>query len=70
MVTNRTMINDLINDLDDFDLVLLRERIVQMMEITQKSMKENPEAWKNGIIAPSLYTKLFDKVNKHIGFNN
>lgn len=64
------MINDLINDLEDFDLVLLRERIVMIMEMTEKSIKENPETWKNGIISPSLYTKLFDKVNKHIGFNN
>ncbi len=68
--TNEQKINDLIEDLSSIELALLRERIVTIMEITIASINDNPDKWQNGFVAPSLYFKLNEKVQKHIGFTD
>jgi hypothetical protein len=69
MVTNETLIKDLLNDLSSIELAMLRERIVMIMDITKKSIEDNPNEWEKYIIHPSLYVGLHEKVNKFIGFD-
>jgi hypothetical protein len=68
--TNETMVKELLKDLSGFELAMFRERIVMIMDITKQSIENNPSQWENSIVHPSLYLGLYDKVNKHIGFNN
>lgn len=68
--TNETMIKSLLNDLSSIETAILRERIVKIMEITTKSIENEPEEWgKNPIIHPSLYLNIAKKVNEHLGFD-
>jgi hypothetical protein len=68
MVTNETLIKDLLNDLSSIELAILRERIVMIMDITKKSIEDNPNEWEKYIISPTLYIGLQKKVNKFLGF--
>ena len=67
--TNITMVKDLLKELNGFELALLRERVMTIMDITKQSIENNPSQWENSIVHPSLYMGLYDKVQKHIGFN-
>ena len=49
---------------------LLRERIVKVMDMTIKDIKENPEEWENAFVHPSMYEELNEIVQKYIGFND
>lgn len=69
--TNTTMLIDLIQENDKTNPllnVILRERIVCIMEQTVEAIKNNPSDWENGIIHPSLYNLLDKKVKISIGF--
>lgn len=68
--TNEEKFKDLIEDLSSIELALLRERIVSIMELTIQDIDNNPAKWQNGFVAPSLYFKLNEKVQKHIGFTD
>jgi len=68
MVTNETLIKDLLNDLSSIEIAILRERIVMIMDITKKSIEDNPNEWEKYIISPTLYIGLQEKVNKFLGF--
>ena len=68
--TNETQLKALIKDLSLMDMVVLRERLLAISGMTQKSLKEQPDAWANGFIAPSVYQGLCDKIEKHLGFND
>jgi hypothetical protein len=68
--TNETMVKELLKELSGFELALLRERIVKIMDTTIESIENNPTQWENCIVHPSMYLELHKKVNKHIGFNN
>jgi hypothetical protein len=70
IATNETMIKDLFKDLNGIELALLRERIVMVMDVTKQSIENDPTQWEKSIIHPSLYMGLYDKVQKHIGFND
>lgn len=70
LATNETMIKDLLKELSGFELALLRERIVAIMDNTIESIENHPTQWEKSIVHPSLYLELHKKVNKHIGFNN
>lgn len=47
---------------------LLRERILKIMEITLEHIDENPEYWDNSFIHSSMYIRLNEIVQKHLGF--
>jgi hypothetical protein len=66
---NEEMLIELIKTNSPILNSLLRERIVMFLEMTKKSIEENPEDWENGI-SSSLYIDLFNNVNDKIGFNN
>jgi hypothetical protein len=68
--TNETQIKALLKDLDLFELAILRERLLTIGEMTQQSLKEEPNAWEKGFLAPSYYQNVCDKIDKHLGFND
>jgi hypothetical protein len=68
--TNETMVKELIKDLNGIELAIFRERVVLIMGITKQNIEKDPSKWANGFIDPSLYMGLYDKVQKHIGFND
>ena len=68
--TNETQIKALIKDLDLMELAILRERLLTIGDMTQQSIKEEPNAWEKGFIAPRIYQGVCDKINKHLGFND
>lgn len=65
MDTNRKAMTELIKNLDDVSLAILRERIVTICEATV----ENSKNWDSTFIAPKLYVHLNDEVQKYIGFD-
>lgn len=67
-MNNRKRINTFIKDLNDIELVLLMERLVNIMEQTKEDIEANPADWERSIIHPRLWMGLIDKVNNH--FNN
>jgi hypothetical protein len=67
---NEEMLIELIKTNSPILNSLLRERIVMFLEMTKKSIEENPENWENGFINSSLYLALCKNVNEKIGFNN
>ena len=68
MVTNETLIKDLLKELSSIEIAILRERIVKIMDATKQSIENNPNEWENYIIHTSLYIGLQEKVNKVLGF--
>ena len=71
-ITNDTRLRNLVKELSNtpFGNALLRERIMEICDRTRLSLKEEPEAWNNGIISPLLYQDLCDRIEKHLGFND
>jgi hypothetical protein len=49
---------------------LLRERILQIMEMTMQDIKDNPKEWEGLWISPMLYEELNKIVQKELGFEN
>mgnify|MGYP006280806009 CR=1 FL=1 len=49
---------------------LLRERILQIMEMTMQDIKNNPKDWENQFISPRLYEELNEIVQEELGFEN
>jgi hypothetical protein len=66
--SNRQMLNAFLKDCDDFELALLRERIIWALELTKEAIKNEPEKWKNGIVHPEWYNRIEEKAQKHMGF--
>jgi hypothetical protein len=69
-LNNEQMLKALIKDLDLMELAILRERLLTIGDMTQQSIKEEPNAWEKGFIAPRIYQGVCDKINKHLGFND
>jgi hypothetical protein len=71
-LTNDQMIKNLVKELSTTAMgnALLRERLMAICDLTRESLKSQPTAWANGIIAPSIYEDLCDRIEKHCGFND
>ena len=68
--TNDQMFKALFKELNgSIYSALLRERIVMIMDMTIKDIKENPETWDKCFVHSSMYEQLNEIVQKHIGFN-
>lgn len=64
---NRKNMEKLVKELDEIEIVLLMERILNIMEQTKEDIEKNPKDWNKGIIHPSLWTRLAAKIVEHIG---
>lgn len=69
-MTNDKAFKNLLKNASPIQLAILRERVLKVMDITNQSIKDNPDAWNNGFIDVSIYTSLSELVNKHLGFND
>lgn len=68
--TNEQMFKALFKELEgSIYSALLRERIVKIMDITIKDIKDHPKAWENCFVHSSMYEELNKIVQKHIGFD-
>ena len=55
METNRKVFTKAIKELNDFELAILRERILTVCESTINNKEEIRESMKNGFINPDLF---------------
>ena len=69
-MTNEKAFSKLLKEVSPIQLAILRERVLKMMEITDQSIQDNPDAWENGFIDVSIYKSLSELVNKNLGFND
>lgn len=69
-MTNEKAFSKLLKEVSPIQLAILRERVLKVMEITDQSIQDNPDAWNNGFIDVSIYKSLSELVNKHLGFND
>jgi hypothetical protein len=68
--TNEQMFRSLLKELEGSIFpALLRERIVNIMELTVYDIKNNPKQWERSFIHPSMYEELNKIVQKHLGFS-
>ena len=69
--TNDKALKSLIKSIDGtIYTALLRERILQIMEMTMQDIKDNPEDWEKQWISPKLYEELNEIVQEELGFDN
>lgn len=69
-MTNEKAFSKLLKEASPIQLAILRERVLKVMEITDQSIQDNPDAWNNGFIDVSIYKSLSELVNKNLGFND
>lgn len=68
--SNKQSLNSLLKDLNDIDMVLLRERLLSIAELTKQDIEDNPNHWNSSIVTPRLYLELCDKINFHLTFKD
>ena len=66
--TNRQVLTNLIKELGDVELVILRERILNACEEVIDNKVEITEQMKNHIIHPRFYIETMEKINKLTDF--
>jgi len=64
--TNESRLKKLIADNPPILNDILVERILKIMEITEKDIKENPQNWVRAIIHPSWMHHLNENVQTHL----
>ncbi len=69
-MTNEKAFSKLLKEASPIQLAILRERVLKVMDITNQSIKDNPDAWNNGFIDVNVYKSVSQLVEKHLGFNN
>ena len=68
--TNRQLLTQLINESNDIDLVLIRERLWTAADEVIKNKEEVTEQMKNSIIHPRIYIETMEKVIRVIGYHD
>ncbi len=56
----------MIKHMSDFEVVLMVERLIKMMDMTVQDIKENPETWSNSFVFPKVYIDLNQKISKYL----
>ena len=64
------LIRNMIKNMDDVQLALVRERLLHVAEMTLSDLKLNPHKYKNGIIAPGLIESTMQKINKGLAYES
>ena len=67
IVTNDVAFKNLLKNLDSVQTALLRERVLYIAEQTAKDCVNWGE---NSFVNPTLYIKLNEVVQEHLGFND
>jgi hypothetical protein len=68
MTTNEDHFNALFSELHPLEMALLRERIINMVELNRDSIKEDPGAFRTALTSEHTYLGLMDKIERHLGF--
>ena len=70
METNRKVFNKAIKELNDFELAILRERILAVCESTINNKEEVRESMKNGFINPDLFIETCQNIFEKFDFKD
>lgn len=68
--TNKQLIRAFIKSLDTLEVAILRERLVKIAEITEQSIKSQPEKWTNPIFPISLFQSVNKKILTFLNFSS
>ncbi len=66
--TNRQVLNQAIKELDDMDIVILRERILAVCEQVIENKEEITESMKYGFMSPRLFIGACERIFKKVDF--
>jgi uncharacterized protein (DUF885 family) len=66
--TNRTILTKLIKELDDMDLVMLRERILTVTQAVIENEAEVRKDMQHGFISPDMYIDSMKKIHALVDF--
>jgi len=62
--TPETKLKKLISENSQILNLLLIERILKIMKMTEEDIKENPNDWERSVIHPNLFYQLNDNIKK------
>jgi F420-0:gamma-glutamyl ligase len=65
---NRQVLSQAIKELDDMDLVILRERILEICKHVIINKEKITESMKDGFIAPELFIGACERIFKKVDF--
>lgn len=65
---SRKLFNDLVKDLSDIELILLRDRVVTMADEILNDKEGIREQMKNHIISPELYIRMMETIKNHLKY--
>lgn len=68
-LTNEQMFKNLFKELHTLEVATLRNILVPYAKKVKKDVAKNPQKYYNPIVHVSIYTRVCDKVEKHLGFN-
>jgi hypothetical protein len=66
--TNKQLLIQLVNESNDIELAMIRERLWNVADEVIKNREQVTEQMKNSIIHPSLYIGTMEKVIQIIGY--
>lgn len=67
-LTNDQLLLKLVKELDPFEAMIVRERLVKIAEISLQNIKEKPEGYDNPIFDHTFYERTCSHILKVIGF--
>lgn len=62
------LLRNLIKDLNEIEVAVLRERIMKIAEMTKSDLKLNSQNYKGGIISPHIIESTMDKTIKGLAY--
>lgn len=65
---SRTLFNNLVKDLTDLELILLRDRVVTMADEILNDKEGIREKMRNHIISPELYIRMMETIKNHLKY--
>jgi hypothetical protein len=72
--TNKQRLKALFKELEntpyEIGLVILRERLLHITELSKQSIQSEPDAWNNAFISSNMYLDFCNRVDKHLDFND
>lgn len=68
--TNRQVLTAAIKNLSDFEIIMLRTKILDAMDEVLNNKDEVREGMKNHLISPDLYINTCQIIKDQIDFNN
>lgn len=67
--TNRQILTQMIKELDDIDLVFVRERLLAVADAVVNNQEQIREQMKDSFVHPHVYISAMERVKEKIGFS-